>query len=101
MTLECIADSFLGDIPNLKQHQRSSVIEHPTRNDDGDNDREDERSGTYSDRLVLGPSGKKLAVWTKAHASNIQIVGVICRFIDQDAVQRRQSVLGVPPTNLR
>ena len=100
MALECVADSFLGDIPNLKQHQRSFIIEHPTRNDDGDND-QDERSVTHPDRLVLGSSGEKLAVWTKAHASNIQIVGVICRFIDQDAVQRRQSVLGVPPTNLR
>jgi len=52
-----------------------------------DYERQDERSSTYPDRLVLGPSGEKFAVWAKTDTPNVKIVRVIRRFVDQDAVQ--------------
>jgi hypothetical protein len=57
VTLEYVADSLLGDVPDLK-HQKSCFVEYSTPSNDGDNDREDEDSRTHPDRLVLGPSGE-------------------------------------------
>ena len=59
-----------------------------------DDERQDERFSTYSDRLVLGPSGKKFTVWAKADTPNVKVVRVIRRFIDQNAVQESVSVRG-------
>ena len=86
MALERVADSLLGDVPDL-EHQRSYFVERPTRDDRNDK-RQDVNPRTYSDRLVLSPGGEKLAIWTKAYAPDVQIVCVVCRFIDQDAVQQ-------------
>ena len=66
-----------------------------------DDERQDERFSTYSDGLVLGPSGKKFTVWAKADTPNVKVVRVIRRFIDQNAVQELQSASGVPPCNMR
>ena len=84
MTLECVSDSLLGDIPNLGR-QTSCYVQHSA--DDGDNDRRHENSGTYSDRLVLGPSCEQFAVRAKAYAPNVQIIRIVRSFIHQDAVQ--------------
>ena len=57
---------------------------------------------THSDRLVLGPSRKQLAVRTKAYAPNVQIVRIVRSFINQDAVRQRLSaVLHRPDTDIK
>ena len=69
MTLECFADSPLGDIPNLECQKSSMLKICPENDDDGDNDHQ-RNSRTYSDCPIHSPGCEKLAVWAETYAAN-------------------------------
>jgi len=81
VTPESVADSLLGDIPDLERQicPMLSIC---------DNDCRRKISGTYPDHPILGRSCEQFAVWAKTYTHNIHLVRIVRSFIDQDAVQQ-------------
>ena len=57
---------------------------HIENDSDGDNNRQDESSRTYSDHPVLGPGCEQFAVWAETYTQN----ELDRSFMDQGAVQQ-------------